>query len=332
MASLPDSILVVRLGAIGDVTNALVFAEAVRAHAPSTRIGWVVHPLALPLVEGHPAIDRVHLWPRPGALRHLRALRRELRAERYELAVDLQRILKSSLLARLSGAPRVLGYDRGRAKECSWLFTRERIPAGDPRAHMVVHYLDFARHLGVHGATARHRLPVVPEAETWAEEQVSVLGGAPVVLSIGASRPQNRWPAERFGQLARRLREQLDAALVLSGGPGDVEAGHVAAVEAHGAAHNLVGHMDLSQLIALLRRARLVVSADSGPMHLAAAVGRRVVALFGPADPRRTGPWGAGHTVLRVPEWDAASDPLAAAHMDALGVDQVTAAVRAALD
>lgn len=327
---LPSSILVVRLGAIGDVTNALVFAEAVRSHAPDTRIGWVVHPLASPLVEGHPAVDRVHLLPRERPGSSWRRLRRELLAERYDLAADLQRLAKSALLARLSGAPRVLGYDRRRAKELSWLLTRERIPPGDPRAHMVEQYLEFARHLGVPDPVPRHRLPEDPEAEAWAEERVEAWGGAPLVLAIGASKPPNRWPARRWGELARTLAAEDEVPLVLSGGPDDVEAGRAVRAVAGETVHDLVGRTDLRRLVALLGRARLVVSADSGPMHLAAARSRPVVALFGPADPRRTGPWGRGHRVLRVPEWDADA-AFVPARMEALEVDRVVAEVRTAL-
>ena len=321
MTALPESILVVRLGAIGDVTNALVFAEAVKAHAPQTRIGWVVHPLAQPLVEGHPAVDRVHLWRRERALADLPRLRRELRAEAYGLAVDLQRIAKSALLARLSGAPRTLGYDRGRSKELSWLLHGERIPPGDPRAHMVEHYLAFARHLGVENPVARHRLPRDPGAEAWASDLLAELGGPPTVLSIGASKPENRWAPERFGELALALSDRGDRP-VLAGGPQDQEAATRAMAAAGGTAVNLTGQTSLHQLIALLQTARVVVSGDTGPMHLAAALGRPVVALFGPADPARTGPWGAGHRILRGSGWDP-SAPLESCSMDDLGVEGV---------
>ena len=321
MSDLPESVLVVRTGAIGDVTNALVFAEALRAHAPATRIGWVVHPLAEPLVTGHPAVDVVHHWRRRRGWADLGRLTRELRAARYDLAVDLQRITKSALVARLSGARRVLGYDRGRSKELSWLLHSERIAPGDPDTHMVQQYLAFARHLGVPDPVVRRRLPVDPAAEAWADETVRALGGAPIVLSIGASKPANRWPAARFGELARALADAGPVAL--AGGPGDVEAGAAARAAAGDAPlEDLVGRTDLPQLVALLGRARLVVSADSGPMHLAAAKARPVVALFGPADPARTGPWGEGHVVLRAPDLD----------MGQLAVEQVERAIRARLE
>jgi ADP-heptose:LPS heptosyltransferase len=225
-----------------------------------------------------------------------------VRRERYALAVDLQRITKSALLARLSGAPRVLGFDAARAKEASWLWTRERIAPGDPSAHMVLQYLEFARHLGVPEPRARHELPPDLEAEAWAEELALDLGGDPIAISVGATKPANRWPTERTAALAVAIRRELRVPVCLTGGAGE----RSAALDSVAAAGDpglrvLVGETSVRQLAALLGRARLFVGCDTGPMHLAAAQGTGVVALFGPADPRRTGPWGAGHRIVRVP-------------------------------
>ena len=301
-SGIPQKVLVVRLGAIGDVVNALVFATALKDRDPSLHIGWVVHSLARPLVEDHPAVDRVHHLARDGGAGATLDVLRELRAERYGLAVDLQRITKSALLARLSGAPRVLGYDRARAKEGSWIWTRERIAPIAPdgaSAHVVEQYLAFARHLGIEDARARHELPPDDEADRWADELVASLGGAPAVLALGATKPANRWPPERFGRVAAELARDLP--VVLTGGPDAVEAGRLAAESAGEGVRSLVGATSLRQLSALFARARLFVGCDSGPMHLAAARGTPVVALFGAADPDRTGPWGEGHRVVRVP-------------------------------
>ena len=303
MQPLPRKVLVVRLGAIGDVVNALVFAEALKAADPSVELGWAVHDLAAPLVRDHPAVDRVHLWPRGAGLGGVAGVVREVRAEGYELAVDLQRLAKSALLARLSGARRVLGFDAARAKEHSSWLTKERLVPGDPGAHMVEQYLEFARHLGLVGATVRRRLPMNPDAEAWAEDYVASLRDAPVVISLGASKPANRWLPERFGMLAAVLSETTRAPVVLTGGPGEVGVAELAesAVGSAGGVRNLVGETDLLQLSSLLSRARLFIGCDSGPMHMAAAHGVGVVALFGPADPRRTGPYGDGHRIVRVP-------------------------------
>jgi len=327
VTSLPASILIVRLGAIGDVTNALVLATAIKDAAPQTRIGWAVHPLSAPLVQDHPAVDRVHLWHRGKGFREWRRVRDEVRSEGYDLAVDLQRLFKSALLARASKAPRVLGFDRARTKEGSWLLTLERIGVGPKRAHMVDQYLEFARHLGLQNAQARHVLPANPEAEAWADEQVRAWGAAPWILNLGASKPANRWPAERFGQLAESLAREGKAPVVLTGGKQDRDAAEAAIAAGEAQAINLAGATSLAQLIALLGRSRLFVGCDTGPMHLAVAQGVPVLALFGPADPARTGPFGNRARVLREPPWEPET-PFSSAAMDSLGVDRVLEAVR----
>ena len=323
---IPKKLLVVRLGAIGDVVNALVFATALKRHAADTsrtvEIGWAAHDLALPLVEGHPSVDRVHRWSKGSGVRGFRTVVQEVRAQNYELAVDLQRIQKSAALARMSGAPRVLGYDRGRAKEGSWLWARERIAPGDPHAHMVDQYLEFARHLGVDVPPER-LLPVDPEAEGWADAFVQDIGAAPLQLNLGATKPENRWPPERFGELALALADGHDRPVCLTGGPADRETADAAlAVCGAGAGiHDLTGATSLRQLVAFSARAELFIGCDTGPMHIAAACQTPVVALFGPADPRRTGPYGAGHRVVRA----------ASRRMADVTVEDVLGAVRTSL-
>jgi len=300
MGALPERVLAVRLGAIGDVANALVFASALKEAHPEVRIGWVVHALAAPLVVGHPAVDRAHVWRRTDGWRGFARVVRELRAERYGLAVDLQRIQKSALLARLSGAPRVLGFARGRVKEASWLWTNERVAARAGTLHVVEQYLDVARHLGCAPRAPRHVFPRDESAERWAEALVAELGGAPVLVNVGASKPSNRWEPERFGALAGALAAS-GLAVCLTGGPEDRTAAARAKAIAGARVRDLTGETSLLQFVELARRARLFVGCVTGPMHLAAAAGAPVVALFGPADPARTGPYGRTQSVVRVP-------------------------------
>ena len=300
---LPQRVLIVRLGAIGDVTNALVVAAALKRHQPSVTIGWAVHQLAHPLVHGNPVVDRAHLWQKGSGLGGWRALIREIRRERYQLALDLQRLAKSAGIARLSGAERVLGFDKGRAKEASWLLTGERIPADDPEAHMVEQYLEFVRHLGIGDPAAEHVLPTDARAESWAEDWVEQNGGAPLLINLGATKPANRWSPERFGELARAAHAEFGCPVVLTGGPDDEQRAQRARARLSDkqAVLDLVGRTSLLELIALMRRALGVVACDTGPMHLAAACQTPTVALFGAANPRRTGPWGQMDHVVRVP-------------------------------
>ena len=299
---LPDRVLIVRLGAIGDVANALVVATALKSARPGLNLGWAVHDLAAPLVHGHPDVDQAHVWRRRRGPDELASFLGGVRAEGYGLALDLQRTLKSALIARLSRAPRVVGFDRKRAKELSWLWTKERLAPREPARHMVQHYLEFAQHLGAPASVPRHLFPPDSAADEWASERVRELGGEPVLVNLGATKPANRWMPERFGALARQIVRELGVPACFTGGPGDRVAADVARAAAGDApVRDLVGATSLRQLVALSRRARLHVGCDTGPMHVAAAVGTPCVALFGPADPARTGPWGPGHRIVRVP-------------------------------
>ena len=300
-APLPKRVLVVRLGAIGDVVNALVFASALKQADPDVHVGWAAHDLVLPLLVGNPVVDRVHHWPRADGLRGGLELRTELRAERYDCAVDLQRILKSATLAKLSGAPRVIGFDRARTKEGAWLFTNERVAPGPANEHMVERYLAVARHLGAAAEKPVWSLPIDDDSESEMEARFG--RHAPILVNLGASKPANRWADAGYVELVRALSERGEAQVVLSGGPDDrtLFAETLAELEGSPGVVDLVGRTNLLELAALARRARAMVTCDTGPMHLAVACGLRVVALFGPADPDRTGPFGAHHRIVRPP-------------------------------
>ena len=306
---LPSSLLVIHLGAIGDVVHGLVVAAAVKDAEPEARLGWVAHPLVAPLVEGHPCIDRVHVWEDGGGLAGFMRIVRALRRERYQLAVDLQRMRKSAFLSRLSGATRAFAYDH----------RHEHEQGGSSRAekHMVQRYLEVASDIGCAAPVARHLLPRDAAAERWAEERIRVLGGAPILVHLGASKPEHRWDPELFGSLARMLAEQQELPVCLTGGPAD-RVRVVAGIAISPRVHDLVGASTLAQFVALARRARLFIGGDTGPMHIAAAVGTPVVALFGPTDPARSGPWGTGHRVIRSPSRS----------MEGIGVEQVRACAR----
>ncbi|MDE0905441.1 MAG: glycosyltransferase family 9 protein [Planctomycetota bacterium] len=299
---IPERVLIVRTGAIGDVTNALVLAEALKATGQVSQLGWVVHPLSVPLLQGHPAVDQVHVLQRDGGLAEWLRLRRELRAEQYELAIDAQRILKSAVISRMSGAPRSIGFDRGRSKEGSWLFHSSRItPMGG--THMVDWYMEFAEALGLEQLEPRHRLPLDTDAEAWASGVIAHLspdaaaGPAPLCIHIGGTKAAKRWEPQRYGELILQLQERSLGPIILTGGPGDRADAEVA-LQVSQPALDLVGKTSLPRLISILRRCRAWVGCDTGPMHLAAALDCPVVALFAVGQPDRTGPYGTGHHIL----------------------------------
>ncbi|HUR29304.1 MAG TPA: lipopolysaccharide heptosyltransferase II [Planctomycetota bacterium] len=301
MASdVPARILIVRLGALGDVVNALALANALVRERPDVEIGWVAHDLALPLLQGHPSIARVHVLRRGSGVRGFLAVVREIRARRYDLALDVQRLTKSALLARWSGAPRRIGFDRARAKEGSWRWLPEHVAAASSARPMAEQALDFARHLGIEDLAIALDLPRDEAAEHWARAWLGERREPLVLLNVAATKPANRWPAKSWGELARALCDRAEFLVALTGGPGDRALADEVVRSGGERAIDLVGATDVRQLIALQRRAALVITADTGPMHTAAAVGAPVLALFGAADERRTGPFGQIESVLRT--------------------------------
>lgn len=292
----PASVCLVKLGAIGDVVNSLPLVHRLRQAWPETHIAWVIAPLAHGLVAGHPEVDEF-LVVDVKRREQWRPFARELRGRRFELVIDLQRLLKSGLITRLSGAPRRLGFDRARCKELSWLFTNERIAPNPAPGVTVAQYLEFADHLGLPDCQAQWNLPRVP----WTEP-------APrVCLGIGASKSANLWPVERWAELARALVEGRGGAplaperIVLGGGPQDRTAADAFLALAPAGIRDTVGRLSLAESAGLIAASELFVGCDTGPLHIAVAVDTPVVALFGAADPGRTGPYLRPQAVIYRP-------------------------------
>ena len=286
-----DRIGLVKLGAIGDVVNTLPFANRLRAGYPRARITWVIAPLSHALLAGHPAVDEFLVFDAkkpsgwPGFVR-------ELRARRLDMAIDLQRLIKSGMITRASGAKTRLGFDRARCKERSHLFTNLRIPPNPNPGVTVAQYLEFADFLQLPPQSPTWNLPFTPFAGTRAGERR-------VVLNVGASWTSKLWAHENWAELARRLTQELGLAVHLSGGREDRAAADAIRQQAGVPIVSHAGEFTLRETAGLLASAELVVSGDTGPLHMAVALGRPVVALFGAADPRRTAPFGQPDAVVR---------------------------------
>jgi lipopolysaccharide heptosyltransferase II len=276
-------ILIVKLGALGDVVNTLPLAIRLKKHF-SSRIHWVVEPLSLPLVSRHPQVDRTILLDRAALRRSLPRVVSQIREQRFDMVLDLQRIAKSALLCMAASADRRLGFDAARCKEMTWLMPFERIAPSDPGRHMVEQYMDFARHLGVDPLPVEWNLPQ-------GDPLPAGLPGDYLVLNIGATKPANRWSAEGFARLAGLVAQTHRMPCVLTGSGQDKLMARQIASLAGEHVVDLVGRTTIPQLIGVLSGAAAVVSCDTGPMHLAVALGKEVIALFGPADPKRTGPY-----------------------------------------
>jgi len=295
-------VLIIKLSSFGDVLHALPTLEALRALYPQGQITWLVEEAYAPLLTGHPALDEVWAVPRvrlgqkvgrEELLRFIRLVRR-VRAARFDLVIDLQGLLKSALWVALARSSRKVGYDRTR--ELSYLALTERLPPYDPEAHAVWRYLHVARRLGAPPALPRFRLgltPAFPEALAPGDRDQ-------VVLHPGARWASKIWPAASWAQLADRLSREKNLTVVITGSPGDRALAAQIEAQMQEKAWNLAGRTSLKELAGIMQKARLAITADTGPMHLAAALGTKVVALFGPTAPGRTGPFGVGHRVVRL--------------------------------
>ena len=233
-------------------------------------------------------------------MKGLRGFVRELGSVEYDLAIDFQGLLKSGLVIGLSRARRKIGFDKTR--ELSYLFLNDRLPPYDIEKHALERYLDVARYLGAKAPTPNCTLPIQNEIERVLGKvgQIRKEGQRLVVLNPVARWKTKLWQEENFSELADRLVQEKQALVVFTGSPADREiCGRIMANMRH-PGFDWSGTTSLKELAALARLCDLFVTTDTGPMHLAAAAGARVLALFGPTAPWRTGPYGDSHIVLRT--------------------------------
>ena len=319
----PEKILIVRLGSMGDISHTLPAVCALRRTFPSAQIGWVVEERWVELLCApscarsgprspmRPLVDRLHLvntkawrksWTSAETWHQLAVAISHLRGSRYPIAIDFQGAVRSALIARYSGARIIYGAAQARENVASMFCTRQVLTQG---AHVVEQNLSLAE------AVAHRKVDFCPvefprdiAAERKCQEQLRQWGiGDFVLLNPGAGWGAKQWPAERYGEVARGLAEYGITSLV-NLGPGEDTIAKVVEAAAGGAAR-LVS-CPITELIALTRRARLFIGGDTGPLHLAAALQVPVVAIFGPTNPQRNGPYGTRSIVLRSP-WSETS-------------------------
>ena len=301
-----------KLSAIGDVVQSLPALEAVKKTFPESEIDWVVEEAAAGILEGHPLIDRLLVSRRKAwtlmlcrastftrAIREIAGFLRRLRERRYDIAIDLQGLLKSGIIIGAARAKRKIGFDGTR--ELSYLFLNERLPAYDREKHALERYLDIARYLGAVDPSPACTLPIERERAVMKERTDGLVkdGRRLVVINPVARWKTKLWDEEKFARLADRLVTERNAAVIFTGSPDDRAIAERIRAMMRENAVNWAGETTLRELAALASLANLFITTDTGPMHLAAAAGARVVALFGPTAPWRTGPYGPGHEVVR---------------------------------
>jgi heptosyltransferase I len=306
------NILIVRLGALGDVVHAIPAAAALRTAQPDARIDWLVEARHRPMVDLVTCVDRVVTLDGRTVGAWTDAVRR-VRQVRYDIAFDFQGLMKSAILARASGAARVAGFSIWHLREKSARpFYSEtdrsaRLPPDDgstgvrlqpdPEAdHVIFKNLRLLNVLGIE--TTRVEFPFARVASTAMDTARSTLGPGPfAIVNPGAAWPNKRWPSARFGEVAAFLRDVRGLSSLVLWGPGE-QALAQSVVDASSGAARLAPRTEIPDLLELSRAAALIVSGDTGPLHIAAAVGTPVVAIFGPTNPHRNGPWSEHDVVL----------------------------------
>lgn len=302
-------VMIVRVGAMGDVIHALPAVAALRRSRPEWRIDWAVDerwaPLLLNRLRLGPVVNAIHRAPvrswgksplSPGTFSSIRRLRAEMRAGKYDLAVDMQGTIRSAAIGWLAHTGKLAGYNDPREAAAKRFYG---LRIGREGAHVVEQgraLLSEATGVPLELSAEDKLLPMDAIAEAWADEavrgqRIGVVGQRVCVVSPRAGWGAKQWPAERFGALAAELKKKGFTTLVNAMSEDDPLAAKVVATS-EGAAQVIAG--GIAELASLLRRAALYVGGDSGPTHMAAALGTPVIGLYGPTDPARNGPWGAG--------------------------------------
>jgi lipopolysaccharide heptosyltransferase I len=333
---------IVKLSAFGDVVHALPVARALRRAFPGAHVSWMVEARESGILQGHPDLDAVipvdsRRWrrligqPRGAreALGELDGLRARLRAARLDVALDLQGLIKSGVLIALTRAPVRIGFSRARCRESlSALFTNRHITPPPTAVHVVEQYLALLEPLGITGVRPDFYVPMDPAADRRADEFTRAHGIARgtrlVALNPGAARESKRWPAVHFRAVAERLASEADARVLLLWGPDEAPLAREIA-SGLSAPPLLAPPTDLRELASLLRRCALMISGDTGPLHLAAAVGTPCLGLFGPTRAERNGPYGARCRALQSGDGTMAAlepGPVVAAARALLGADR----------
>ncbi len=294
----PEKMLIIKPSSLGDIIHSLPFLAAIKAHFSQTEIHWVVAKGLHVLLENHPLIGKLWVinkdsWKTMAyfsdTLREVRDLYTGLGRERYDVCVDLSGLLRSGLLTFASKAPIKIGF--AESDEGSPFFYTHKIK-GDMEHHAIDRYLQIAKAMGCPVNDIQYPMPAFdlnpPICRSLPSEYA--------VIAPSAGKEANRWPARRFGELAAKL--ALPAVVVCGKGDAAIAAEVIAVSQ--GNAISLAGETSLLELLAVIKKARFFISNDTGPMHIAAAFQVPVFALFGPANPQRTGPYGPIHTVIKT--------------------------------
>ncbi|MEE9887956.1 MAG: glycosyltransferase family 9 protein [Stenotrophomonas geniculata] len=290
MASASSSLCLLRLSALGDVTHVVPLVRTLQAARPDTPIHWIIDKAGHKLLDGMPGVT-FHAYDKKSGMAGVKELRRQLPPGRFEALLQMQVAFRANLLSAFIPAERRIGYDRSRSKDLHGLFINERIP-DRPGIHVLDAIGSFCEPLGLRQAEVSWDLAVPQSAYEWAAAQWQDDGRPVLMISPCSSHVRRNWYADRYAAVANHA-AQRGWRVVLCGGRSELERSMADAIQAqlHTPALDLVGKDTLKQLPALLARANLVMTPDSGPMHIANAMGAKVLGLHAASNPNRSGPY-----------------------------------------
>jgi heptosyltransferase I len=304
-AVVPDNICIVMMSAVGDAVHVLPVINALKRVNPGTRITWILQPGPATLVRGHRSVDEIILFDRTRGLRAFSGIARDLSRRRFDLVINLQVYLKAGIVTGFANAPDKLGFDRARARDMNWLFTNRKIPRRAVQ-HVQDQYFEFLAALGVSPEPVVWDIGPWDEERPWQQSFVESIDRPIASIVAATSKPEKDWPAERWADIADALHEDFGLQVVLVGGQSDreIEAERVILARTTHKPRSELGS-GLRKLVSILDASSLVLSPDTGPLHISVALDRPVISLMGYTNPKRTGPYRRFHDLII----DAYGDP-----------------------
>jgi heptosyltransferase I len=279
------------MSAVGDAVHVLPVINALKRANPKTRITWVLQPAPATLVRGHRSVDEIIVFDRARGMSAFADVAGELAKRRFDLVINLQVYFKAGIVTSLTHAPVKLGFDRARARDFNWLFTNAKI-AASPVKHVQDQYFEFLTALGVSAAPVEWDLGPWQQEREWQRSFRSSINRPIASIVVATSKPEKDWIPERWAEVADALHEQFGMQVVLVGGKSEREiaAERVVMETAEHKPRSELGS-GLRNLVSILDSSSLVLSPDTGPLHMTVALDRPVISLMGYTNPKRTGPY-----------------------------------------
>ncbi len=288
-----DRVCIVMMSAVGDAVHVLPVLTALKRHHPAMHVTWVLQPGPATLVRGHHCVDEILLFDRSKGMQGFRDIRRELRARRFDLVINLQVYFKAGIITSFTRAPVKLGFDRARARDANWLFTTHRI-APHAMQHVQDQYFEFCEWLGVpHEPVAWDLGPWNDAERQWQRDFLSRFDRPIAPIVVATSKPQKDWLPERWAEVSDALYHDFGLQPVLVGArsPREVHAEQVILERTRTKPYSALGQGGLRGLAGIIAGSALVLTPDTGPLHMTVALDRPVISLIGYSNPKRVGPY-----------------------------------------